>query len=117
MSAPTVGLFPRYDSITKKMTRKGFSDLDDEEILAPSNLESNLTREDQLRWFVSTIFAARISSRLTLTKILPLFLWRRLLQRLSAELPTCYQSVHPFRWRHHLSRCAIQWSTLTPLHH
>lgn len=51
MSAPIVGLFPRYASVPVKMLEgAGFPDLDDDEIPTPTNLEEGKTRQDWLKW-------------------------------------------------------------------
>ena len=51
MSAPIVGLFPRYSEISGKMMQGyGFSDLEDDEIPTPTNLEEGKTREDWMVW-------------------------------------------------------------------
>lgn len=51
MTAPIVGLFPRYESIPIKMLEGAqFSDLDDDEIPTPSNLDEGKTRQDWLTW-------------------------------------------------------------------
>lgn len=51
MSAPIIGLFPRYERIPHKMLEgAGFQELEDDEIPTPTNLEEGKTREDWLLW-------------------------------------------------------------------
>lgn len=51
MSAPIVGLFPRYHEVPVKMLEgQGFQDLDDDEVPTPTNLEEGKTRDDWLEW-------------------------------------------------------------------
>ncbi len=51
MSAPIMGLFPRYSEVSVKMLEgAGFEDLEDDEIPTPTNLEEDKTREDWLEW-------------------------------------------------------------------
>lgn len=51
MTAPIVGLFPRYTEVPSQMLQGvGFGDLSDEDIPTPTNLEEGKTREDWLAW-------------------------------------------------------------------
>lgn len=51
MSAPIVGLFPRYSEVSGRMMQGyDFSDLEDDEIPTPTNLEEGKTREDWMVW-------------------------------------------------------------------